>query len=312
MDKNDFRRDLKKDLKIMKRNKVIAALIFVALGAVLLAWPRETLDAVSRIIALILAFGGAVAVVMYFVNGSRALFSYAGLAGGIIIGVIGVCIFFNPVFMIQLIPTIVGLMLVISGLVNFSEAFTIRKEHGEGVLMSVILAAVTIVLGILIFSLQEMFAELITRLMGLALIYDGVSDLLIISKITGVVKAVECAAQQAAQDAEAIDVTESSAETEAQTETAAGEQPSKPRKRFTFGWRKKEEPQNAAGPDDFEPDDAEETPHAEEPAPQEEPAQESAEVAEPVASEEPGTQTEPAATEDAAETSTGDNEVFHL
>lgn len=276
MDKNDFRKDIKRDLKIMKRNKVISALIYVALGVVLLAWPAETLTSVSKIIALILAFGGAVAVVMYFVNGTKGLFSYAGLTGGVIVAVIGMWLFYHSDFLVSLIPTIVGFMLIISGLVNLSEAFQIKKEHGEGVLMSVILAAITILLGVIIFAFQMQFASLVTRLMGIALVYDGVSDLLIISKITGVVKTVELAAEQARKDAAAVDVTDTAKET---TATASDDDDDDddddmPKKRFPFGWGKKDKaadatvtrptasvvdpaPACAATEDDFEPEESE-------------------------------------------------------
>lgn len=284
MDKNDFRKDIKRDLKIMKRNKVISALIYVALGVVLLAWPAETLMSVSKIISLIIALGGAVAVVMYFVNGTRGLFSYAGLASGVIIAVIGLWLFFNSGFLISLIPTIVGIMLIISGLVNLSEAFQIKKEHGEGVMMSAILAAITILLGIIIFAFQMQFASLVTRLMGIALVYDGVSDLLIISKITGVVKDVEYAAQQARKAADALDVTDSVKEVEtpaaeeakdaavaeaAASEKGTGDTAKVSRKRSFFDRFRKssteiELPTNVATEDDFEPEEAEPAPKAEE------------------------------------------------
>ncbi len=195
-----------KDIRTLKINKVITSLMFVALGAVLLIWPLNALTVVCKAIGLVLAFGGIAGIVLYLVGRSKSFLAISGVTIGVILTVLGLWLFLNPEFLVALVPTIVGLILMISGLINLGEAFTIHRERGTGVLMSVILALLTLGAGALIFANPDAISAFIVKIMGIALIYDGISDLIIISRITGRVREAE----QVIHDAQAVDVTEAS------------------------------------------------------------------------------------------------------
>ena len=104
----------------------------------------------------------------------------------------------NPKFLVALVPTIMGIIIIISGVVNLGETITIHREHGDGTLASFILAVLTIALGLLIFFNPFHTAALLVRVLAIVMIFNGISDLWIISRITGTIKDVE-------QDLKAVD-----------------------------------------------------------------------------------------------------------
>ena len=195
----------KKDLLTMKRNKVISSVVFIILGVVLLVWSEAALNVACQVIGAVLAVGGVVAVVMFLVTREKTFISYSGLAVGVIIAVLGLWLFFNPEFLVKLVPTILGIMVIISGILNLSETWTIHKENGDGMWIAFVMALVTIALGCLIVIHPAAIAKVLIKIMGVVMVYNGLSDLYIISRITGTVKEVKKAVKEAEQEAEAVD-----------------------------------------------------------------------------------------------------------
>ena len=219
---------LKKKIHVMKRNKVVTSLAFIAMGVILLLWPGETLSVAAQVIGACLTLAGAAAVVMYFVGDEKSFFSISAMVIGVIVGVLGLFILINPVFLVALIPTIMGFIILISGIINISEAMTIHRQQGDGAVMSLVIGMITIILGVIILINPFHTASLMCRFLGIFLIFDGVSDLVIISRITSEVR--EASQVLHAVDSTAKDVTgeddsaQETVDSTAREETAADAQ----------------------------------------------------------------------------------------
>ena len=122
------------------------------------------------------------------------LFAALGL---MLIAVIGLWLAINPQVLETLLPSIFGLIIVISGIMNISESMTVRRQNGSFA-ASLLLAAITIVLGLVIFFHPQAFNDFIMIFIGIGLLYDGVSNLVIMSMIS-------TKAKEVVQDATAID-----------------------------------------------------------------------------------------------------------
>ena len=211
--------EIKQDLKRLKREKIVSSIIFILLGLVLLIWPGTSLGVVARVIGAVLTCGGIVAILMFLFNKEKGFASSAVLTVGVIVAVIGAWIFINPSFLVELIPTIIGLIVIISGILNLSECLTIHKLGKQGGIASLILAVVTIALGALVLVHPGVIADFIARIMGVVLAYNGVSDLYIISRVTGKVK--EVAQAVSAVETTAQEITGSASGTSWQNEADA-------------------------------------------------------------------------------------------
>lgn len=182
---------LNKNVAAMKRNKVLGAVIMIVLGIVLLVWPGQALALACRIAGAALCIGGIAAVVMFFVTKDKGFVVTTAMIAGVVVACLGFWIFLRPEVLAQLFPTIIGLFVIITGLINISEAITIHRERGTGVTSTFVIALITILLGLLIFFRPSFINNILVRLIGIVLIFDGVSNAWIMSKITGKIREVE-------------------------------------------------------------------------------------------------------------------------
>lgn len=200
-------RERKKKLNEMKLSKVISSLIFIVIGVILIIWRDPALTVICTVLAALLCAAGVVGIVMYFVTKERGFTGTAALAVGVVAAVVGLYLALHPEVLKAIVPAVVGILILISGIINLSETITIHKQNGEGVLLSLILSLITVALGILIILKPSILNNIILVLMGFSLIYDGVSNLIIIAGITGMVHEARKEYAQAKQDAAAIDTT---------------------------------------------------------------------------------------------------------
>lgn len=198
-------KERRKLLNERKLTKVVSSLLFIVVGVILIIWRDPALTVICTILAALLCAAGAVGVVMYFVTKERGLASTAVLAIGVVAAVVGLYLALHPDVLKAIVPAVVGILILISGIINLSETITIHREKGDGVLLSLILSLVTIALGILILVKPSFLNNIILVLMGFSLIYDGVSNLIIIAGISGMVREAKTEYKNAKQEAEAID-----------------------------------------------------------------------------------------------------------
>ena len=189
-------------LKRMKFEHVLQALIVIAIGVVLVGWAPAIIPVMARILAALLFLIGVIFVVAYFFKKERGLVDSAQFAVGILVAAVGVWIFLNPSTFTDFIPKIFGVFIILSGLRNLGQTFSLIRNRYPFWWIALILAVITLGLGCgLVFKAAEA-KELIVRLIGGFLIYDGVSNLWTISRIAKHVNVVE----QAIKDADAIEV----------------------------------------------------------------------------------------------------------
>ena len=217
------------NLKSFRTDRIIFAAGAIVLGIVLLVWPSTSLLIMGKCIGAILAAGGLAAVFMFFRNHESAMKSVLLIMAAVML-ICGVVIFLHPEDLVRLIPTIMGILVLISGLINLGETFMLTRSKYNKWWASLIVAIATIAAGIFLIRNAFNLASLITRIAGGILIFDGVYDLWVISRISKVSK--DMAAEASAVDAEATvtdagaasagnvnpgDMTNTPAETEDQT-----------------------------------------------------------------------------------------------
>ena len=125
--KERVEQEIKGAFRIAKTNKLIEAVCLVALGLVLLIWSGTALIVICKAIAAIIAIAGIVTVVTFFYRSSRVYGSSFGLFGGVVALVIGMYLFFNPEILASLGPTIIGLIVLVTGREHPDRAPEVRR-----------------------------------------------------------------------------------------------------------------------------------------------------------------------------------------
>jgi len=184
-------------LKKIKANVIVSAFICVVLGVILVAWPGLS----ARVVCLAIGVGlviKRISRLLNFIFGKDdSMFSQMNLLMGIVITVIGGCILFQPGVIIAIIPILVGIIIVIHGVNNLQQAVSLCKNRYDKWWVALLLGIFTIGFGVLLIFNPFAAMDIQIRFIGLFLIYDGVSDIWIISRVSRNVK-------QAYQDRSAI------------------------------------------------------------------------------------------------------------
>ncbi len=135
-------------------------LILIFLGIFMLFFPGTTLKLASIIIGIILILKGT--------GKGQSLFY-------IIMGVIFIA---NTRFISGILPTLLGILLFVSGRSNITKMKAAKNANIRGSNTQYILAWVEAGLGVVMFLCPFFTAKIITKLIAICLIYLGVSDIL--------------------------------------------------------------------------------------------------------------------------------------
>lgn len=186
-------------LKKLKTNIVISAVLCIVLGIVLVIWPDMSMQIACAAIGVVLLLGGIVRLVQYFVVRDGSMYAQMNLIMGIVLTVVGVWIVLKPDKVLAIIPIIIGIVIVLHGLNNLQQAITLCKEKYDKWWVALILGLLTVGFGVLLICRPFAALDTVVMLIGIFLIYDGLSDLWIVSRIYRTAKELK-------QEAEALDV----------------------------------------------------------------------------------------------------------
>ncbi|MBD5486381.1 MAG: hypothetical protein HDR18_12810 [Lachnospiraceae bacterium] len=186
-------------LKRLKTNIVISAILCVVLGIVLVVWPDLSMQIVCIAIGAVLLIGGGVRLAVYFTNKDGSMYAQMSLITGIVLAVVGIWILIKPDKVLAIIPIIVGIVIVLHGINDLQQAVSLYKDKYDKWWVALILGVLTIGFGVLLICRPFEALDTVVMLIGLFLIYDGLSDIWIVSRIYRTAKALK-------QEAEALDV----------------------------------------------------------------------------------------------------------
>ena len=164
--------------------KIRYSLVFVAvccigLGIALLLAPEQVLTIGCKVIGGVFVFAGLVGIASCIKERAVLVFS---LFFSIISISAGIFIFSDPKAISSILPLIIGAILLLDGLFNVRHGIGLRKM-GLGSGSVLIMGIITVALGALIIFNPYTTATLSVRLIGAALIYNGVSDLVIVTRV---------------------------------------------------------------------------------------------------------------------------------
>lgn len=190
---------MEKMLKKIKSNAVISSLLCAALGLVLVLWPNLSMTIVCTAIGIVLILSGVIRLIGFLTGHDGSIYMQGNLVMGIILLVVGIWIVSSPVKVLSIIPIIVGILIVIHGVSNLQQTFALRREAYSKWWLALVLTLLTIGLGVLLIFHPFAALDTVVVLIGIFLIYDGLSSIWIISRVAK-------AARMAKQEAEAVDV----------------------------------------------------------------------------------------------------------
>lgn len=173
--------------KIKMPNTTVLSCIWIVIGLVLLVFPGQMLDMVSRIIGVVVLAGGILQIVLSLLNRGVAA-NTATAAIGIIVSLIGLFIIIRPDVLISILPFVAGVFLIIHSISSLINAISLAGSRYGYWWVAVLLSVLGIILGVILFFNAHSTAEFIARIIGLFLLYSGISSIWIASRKAHVLK----------------------------------------------------------------------------------------------------------------------------
>lgn len=170
---------MKEMLGRIKADMILSAVLCVVMGVVIFVWPATTIDLMCKVLAVGMIIFGAVQLVAYFFN--RMDSSFSGVLG-LIAALVGLWIFTKPESIVSLIPIVIGVILMIHGMQDIKLAFEAKSNRYGRWWSMLLIAVVSLAFGVLCIVNAFGMVKLALKIIGVALIYDGLSDLWIVNR----------------------------------------------------------------------------------------------------------------------------------
>lgn len=175
---------MKEYLKSLKMTFILAAVLYVALGAALLFQPDLSLTLLCYLLGGILLAYGIITIVSFFLHDSAVGPFRLELLLGIVAAALGVLFLLRPAFILSMTSDILGIYIAIDSLINLKRSTELyRLGYSQWwVTLVLSLAGIAMALVILFYPFQTQL--LLFRIIGGVFAYTGISDLFALFKVS--------------------------------------------------------------------------------------------------------------------------------
>lgn len=168
------------DSNIFKRTKTNAAfnaILYIILGGLLAVYPGVAADLLCYILGGVLLLCGLIDILLFLIRRDGSIYSAVRMVIGIILAAVGIWVMFQPKLIFSVVPWIVGALIVIHALQDLRYAFQMMKNHAPRWIGALLVAVITLGLGVVLITSAFETAMLAVRIIGIFLLVDGLSDL---------------------------------------------------------------------------------------------------------------------------------------
>ncbi len=189
-------------LKSIKVNILGSAVLCIILGIILVVYPNTSLTIVCRVVGAIVLITGIGMIFSYLRSESKGILAKVGLVFGSILVIVGGFIILRPLGIVSIIPIVFGIMLIYHGLSNMRQAFELHQYKDKRWWTPVLIAASTIILGVVIMNNPFGTIEVLMRIIGACLIYDGLTNTMLVGRFVKSIRNFRKLEEEAVMNAE--------------------------------------------------------------------------------------------------------------
>lgn len=171
---------MKSIIQDMKQNNIINAVIMVILGLVLVIWPQILGIMLCYLLGGALILMGIIQLVSFLRGERLGFYNKFNMLMGIVLVLLGIWICTQPRIVLSIIPVVVGIIVLIHGLMDIQYTLDIKRTGNTKWWIALIAAIITFVFGLLLVCNPFTAYEITMVLLGIVMLYDGGSDLLLL------------------------------------------------------------------------------------------------------------------------------------
>lgn len=182
-------RNIEIKVKKMNMTSIVFSIIFILIGAFLLARPDDAIHLVSYALGIILLLWGLISMVQFFTDKESQSYLEFGFIVGVFVFIFGIIILIKPNTIASIIPLLLGIWMLINGVTKLSYALTLNKNKNAA--GSIIISILIVILGILLIFNPFAGAKTLVQILGIIIIIYSILDLIECFAIKRIVKKEE-------------------------------------------------------------------------------------------------------------------------
>lgn len=186
---------------------VVISAFFLVLGLIMILRPEQSLPLICRGLGVLAAIFGAVRILQYFLRAPQGIGQRYDLAGGLFCLLVAALLLFRAAAVAAVLSVIVGIFILIDSVFKFQIALDARRSGAQSWALMMLLACVSLLLGVLLVFDTFRGQKLLSVIMGAALIYDAAANLFTMFYVNHAIKGVKAAVRDAIDEATAIETT---------------------------------------------------------------------------------------------------------
>lgn len=188
-----------KKLKHFKWQSMIAAVLYLIVGLLLLFYPQSIADLICNLVGAVMIVYGAVLIISYFMMDLQDSLFRNDFVFGIVWILLGILVIKEKSVFQAMIPFIMGIMIISSGFLKLQDGIDAIRMGYPKSWVYLIMAAISIVLGLVILFNLISANALLYQIIGAGLVYCGISDLYFTITLSSKIKKFVGKAEQAAK-----------------------------------------------------------------------------------------------------------------
>lgn len=175
-------------LKSILSGSLFSSLVYVILGLVLILVPGLTMTTLVRIGAGALIATGIFDLLRYVFHKESDGKLNNRLVTGVILTIAGGILMSKPTLVINLVPTILGIALMIEGLVKLQRAIDLFRMKYTKWLSVLLVAVISLAIGILVLTNPFNTARTLVVIIGIGLVFAGLTGVIVNLVVNGQIK----------------------------------------------------------------------------------------------------------------------------
>ena len=176
---------MKEFLRRIKADFLLSSVLCILLGVVFIIWNNGVLNVIGSVLAIGMIVIGVVYLGSFFLS---IVTNGLSVVMGILVLAVGIWFLADPAVIMSLIPIVIGVVLLFHGIRGIKETIEAKKYGFDAWGANLILAIISVILGF--FCVFDAFGmvEKATIVVGIILIYNGVSNIWIAGTATHAAK----------------------------------------------------------------------------------------------------------------------------
>lgn len=179
---------MRERLKSLQLSVILAAVLYIALGLVLLLWPDLSSTVLCYAFGAVLLLYGVFTLFTLFRSGGTSVAFRLEQVVAAVAAALGLVFLLWPHMILSFLPVVFGVYLVVDSIPAIKRAWEMRRYHYERWAVALALALLGAGLGLFIVFQPWFTAKVLLRIIGAVFVYQGVADLWGIRTITVLVK----------------------------------------------------------------------------------------------------------------------------